>query len=134
MIEHTVGWLPHQVEVQTTGRSTYLGGMKTLNNSGKETLEWLLRKASLPCQFVQYSRLSIAYKVMVTITSLVTSLKCKTDQGVLAYTALQQVDTIFSEALVATTRNMHGYPKNCCTVMPAHVEAGVQLLNTTPHK
>ena len=38
-------------------------------------------------------------------------LKYKKEQNVLAHKALQQVDTSFFEALVATTKNMHGYSK-----------------------
>ena len=51
----------------------------------------------------------MAAKVMVTTTSLLTRLKYKTEQKVLAHTALQQVNKIFFKALVATTNNMHGY-------------------------
>ena len=48
---------------------------------------------------------------MITITSMVPRLEYKTMQDVLSHVDIQQVDTIFSEVLVATTRNMHGYPK-----------------------
>ena len=53
----------------------------------------------------------MASKVMVTTTSMVSRLKYKTEQDVLSHAAVQQVDDIFSEALVTTTRKMHGYPK-----------------------
>ena len=102
-------WLASSPGRGTVYRSSvYLGGIQTLNNSGMETLEWLLREAFLLCYTFRYSRFSMASKYMVTTTSLVTRLKYKIEQDVLAHTALQQVDTIFSDALVATTRNMHG--------------------------
>ena len=53
----------------------------------------------------------MASKVMVTTTSLVARLKYKTEQDVLSHCDVQKVDAIFSDALVTTTKNMHGYPK-----------------------
>ena len=84
IIVDTVCWLPHQVEVQTTRSSVYLGGIQTLNNSGKETLKWLLRKEPQLCKTVRYSRFFMILKVMVTTTSIVTRLKYDTVQDVLA--------------------------------------------------
>ena len=53
----------------------------------------------------------MASKVMVTTTTLVSRLKYETEQDVLLHSDIQKVDAIFSDALVTTTRNMHGYPK-----------------------
>ena len=111
MVVHTVGWIPHSVEVQTTGSSAYLGSFQILDNSGSETLDWIMREASLLCQTVRYCRFSIASKILVVTTSLVSRLRFKAEQDVLSHAEVQEVDSIFSTALVATTNNMHGYPK-----------------------
>ena len=53
---YTIGWIPTDVPIQTTGSSTYLGGIHDLDNTGSDTTEWLERNAQLLCQTVKYSR------------------------------------------------------------------------------
>ena len=97
--------------MQTTRSSGYLGSFQTLDNSGSEKLDWIIRKASLLCQTVRYCRFSIASKILVVTTSYLSHLRFKAEQDILSYAEVQQVDSIFSTALIATTNNMHGYPK-----------------------
>ena len=79
-IVYTVGWTAHEVPVQPTGATEFLGGIYDTDNSGKMTLEWLLAKASLVVQCIKSRKgFSAASKVSVITMSTLHSLVYKSD-------------------------------------------------------
>ena len=128
---YTVGWIPTEVPIQTTGSSTYLGGIHDLDNTGSDTTEWLERNAQLLCQTVKYSRFSMATKIAVATSSIVHKIRYKAELSNQSLQDLAKVDAIFANTFLKTTNNMNSYPRRLLHLSRKRGGLGMPLFSET---
>ena len=109
---YSAGWVAHEVRVQDTGSTEFLGGIYDTDNSGAGTLAWLTTKAEIAAQCVRSRKgFSAAARLGVLNMSVLSSMVYKTANSILSHAELESIDSIIDSVLVNTTKNMYSFPR-----------------------
>ena len=110
MTVHAHPWTPHQVKVNVTEATEYLGGVYDVQYNGRTTLSRIRDIATLHCNTIRHATVSAASKIMVATISTIAKIRYKAALSPISLKDLQDIDKIFAKLFRQVTNNMESFP------------------------
>jgi len=111
MTIYSVGWIPQQIPIATSGFSEYLGGIYDLDNSYSSAMAHMLETAKLHSNAIQHTHFSADSKILVATTSTVNKLRYKWETSSLDHEDAIRIDSVLDAGYVQATKNMQSHPR-----------------------